>query len=128
MPTYRIAITTMSVAEAGTDSNVYVTLKGTNGNSVEFPCYDEINNHPNKWEQGQTDEFNFQTGVDYGDIHHIQLRVVYDGGRDPKWLPSVAIVYDLANDTTIWEFPINKFLTSGTYEFGKGRPELLKEN
>jgi hypothetical protein len=72
---YRIVVRTADKLEAGTDAHVFIVLMGTLGSSEEWPLSKltqvkrsgSVHFHKNKFERGQTDEFEFDC-VNLGEL------------------------------------------------------------
>jgi lipoxygenase homology domain-containing protein 1 len=65
---YRIRVQTSDVRGAGTDSDVFIVIHGSQGSSSEF----ELANAANNFERNQTDTFEV-SGLDVGSIHSITV-------------------------------------------------------
>ena len=101
--TYRIVVVTGTVDDAGTDSDVFITLLGTTGNSNER----ELDNADDNFENGNTDTFSLEMD-DIGDITQVRIRH-NNSGHNPGWFLDRITVH---NETSHKEynFPCHRWL------------------
>ena len=99
---YRWEIKTGSTWYAGTDANVYMTLRGDKAAMQEIELNDPDSN--NDWEKGDTNHGTIDT-ADLGNLQTGTLK--HDGGgASPDWTPEyVRITND--EDGRIWLAPVN---------------------
>ena len=99
---YRWEIKTGSTWYAGTDANVYLTLRGDKAAMQEVELNDPDSN--NDWEKGDTNHGTIDT-ADLGNLQTGTLK--HDGGgASPDWTPEyVRITND--EDGRIWLAPVN---------------------
>ena len=86
--TYTIAVTTGTVAKAGTDSNIGIELTGKKGTTYPGLALQRSTTYKDKFEKGHTDQFAFANIPDLGDL--TQMRLISDSARgkhimNPKW-------------------------------------------
>jgi hypothetical protein len=108
--TYTVTVVTGSVPGSGTNSNVFITLIGQNGESNQVQLYagNAIQPaHHYLFETSNTDTFNVVSNINIGELHKIRVRI--DGsGWGHTWLLDHIIVSGggLANpvrfDSKIW--------------------------
>lgn len=67
---YRITVATGDVRSAGTDSDVFLTVHGSNGSTGER----ELASNANNFERGQKDQFTIQC-ANIGDIQGAHVRI-----------------------------------------------------
>ena len=105
---YQIGVKTGTAKDAGTDSNVYITLVGTQGTSGEILLDDYRNN----FENGQLEYFDEVTG-NLGKIHTIKIRTDHTEDN-PDW--QLAYITVAKFDTQEkWTFPhYNKWIKNTT--------------
>ncbi|AYB37652.1 PLAT/LH2 domain-containing protein [Brevibacillus laterosporus] len=103
---YAVTVQTGDVKDAGTDSNIYVTLKGKNGMSK--PTLFDIPNY-NDFERGAKDKYYITVNKDLGEI--LAITAYSDGtGNKPGWYPtSFTVEY---NDKR-WVFSNNEWIGEG---------------
>jgi len=80
---YDIIVITGDVKEAGTDSQVYITLFGHDGKRTEKIPLDHSSTNKNPFKRNQTDKFHVE--ADYiGEL--VKLRIEHDNtGRSAGW-------------------------------------------
>lgn len=82
---YAITVKTADVKDAGTNSNVYVTLNGANGSSAETlfdkPGYDDF-------ERGDIDTYYISANKDLGEIKSITVRLDGSSKNKQAWFPT----------------------------------------
>lgn len=101
---YLVSITTGDVDKAGTDSRVYISLFGSNGEII-----DEYVNPPgNSWERAQTDRFGIARNV--GDIRRLRIRHS-NTGENPGWFLEKVTIKHLKTKR-VWEFPCSCWLAN----------------
>ncbi|ULR55595.1 PLAT/LH2 domain-containing protein [Streptomyces deccanensis] len=106
MSDYRINVHTGDVDAAGTDSNVYLTLFGTNGSSDEM----QLESGRDDFERDHVDTFT-HTLKDLGDLYRVRIR--HDNsGSWPGWFLDRVTVRDEDTDKE-WAFPCSKWLSTG---------------
>jgi hypothetical protein len=93
IPYYQVTVKTGSRRDAGTDANVFLTLKGTGGRSPEF----ELDNYSDNFEAGIRDEFAPGSDAAYGKIQKIIIRHDNSGGKSGWFLDHIAITDRISN-------------------------------
>ncbi|MGG1445445.1 PLAT/LH2 domain-containing protein [Brevibacillus laterosporus] len=94
---YAVTIKTADVKDAGTNSNIYITLHGSNGNSprvnLDKPGYDDF-------EPGDNDTYYISASKHLGEINSI---TVYSDGSGNKsgWFPTS---FTVKYDSRVWTF------------------------
>lgn len=80
---YDIIVITGDIRGAGTDSQVYITLFGSDGKRTEKFHLKNSSTNKNPFERNQTDKFRLK-GDYVGDL--VKLRIEHDNtGRGPGW-------------------------------------------
>ncbi|MFF5189415.1 PLAT/LH2 domain-containing protein [Streptomyces sp. NPDC000345] len=103
MPDYRINVHTGNINDAGTDSNVYIALFGSDGSSDEL----QLDSGRDDFERGQVDTFT-HTLKNLGDLYRVRIR--HDNsGHWPGWFLDRITVRDEDADKE-WAFPCAKWL------------------
>ena len=105
---YKAVVVTSDVKGSGTDSNVWLTIFGTNGDSGELALKKSAE-HMDKFERGQTDTFSFTLAQDLGDVNKVSLRFDFKG-LAADWLPSRVIIMHVSSGKE-WEFKTKEWLT-----------------
>lgn len=105
---YDVTVQTGWHKHAGTDSSIYVTLYGKNGNSGRKHL--NIRNY-NDNERGQKSTYTFAAPVDLGPIEKVVAYNSYDDDDGPGWQLHSMRVTKIRNKQA-WYFPCNKWLAS----------------
>jgi hypothetical protein len=100
---------------AGTDSDIYITLFGTRGNSGERLLDNAIDN----FERGHTDVFTLEMR-DIGEIQKVRIKNQYRG-KDPGWFLVDITVHQEETDEE-WTFPCSRWLA---YDEDDGRVDRI---
>jgi len=69
---YKVRVYTGNVSGAGTDANVFINVRGTNGDTGEKKL-EHSQEHVNKFEQNQVDTFTLDA-INLGDLEEIRVR------------------------------------------------------
>ena len=107
MSKYKIEIKTCDEYRSGTDSNIFIVMKGYHDISREYRLNGMING--NAFERNQTDTVTIDTD-DLGDIYELQLRsdCKYPGS---DWrVDNIKIFNETTNNTS--KFVINRWITN----------------
>lgn len=92
---YEIIVITGDVKRAGTDSNVYITIYGSNGDSGKRSLKQKFRN---LFERGQTDHFILEM-LDLGEL--LRVKVEHDGSsHNSGWYLECVEVTNTANSVT----------------------------
>lgn len=108
---YRVLVHTLDEPDAGTDANVFIVVIGTLGSSGERPLSKVTqvkggdNYHRDKFERGNTDEFEFDC-VNLGELLKVQVR--HDNrGLNASWLlGSVDVLDGTKTFVNAYSFPV----------------------
>jgi len=108
--TYKIAVKTANVENAGTDGDVTLNIIGSNGQTLPR----DLDNFKNNFEAGDTDKFEIKA-IDVGKIEKIILSVS-DKGINPDWVcESVTIRFGDPEER--YYFAVNSVIKGGkSYE------------
>ena len=118
---YKFEVITSDEDGAGTDANVCCMITGSRGSSGFL--WLEKSNHRDKFEDGQTDLFQFEL-ADMGNLQ--TLRVSHDGtGAGAGWLLDRVVVREDDGDEGMWVFHCNRWLDE---EKGDGQLEVDNNN
>lgn len=103
---YKIDVVTGSKKNAGTDANVYISIKGSKARTGEIRL-DNLGH--NDFERNQTNHFELVLD-DLGDLEEVKIR--HDNtGKGPGWfLEKIMIMNPTAEQT--WEFPCHQWLAT----------------
>ncbi|XOS93198.1 PLAT/LH2 domain-containing protein [Brevibacillus laterosporus] len=100
---YAVTIRTADVKDAGTNSNIYITLKGENGNSprvlLDKPGYDDF-------EPGDVDTYYISASKNLGEINAITIYSDASGNK-PGWFPTS---FTVKYDSKEWAFYNEKWI------------------
>jgi hypothetical protein len=79
--TYTVKVVTGSESGSGTNSSVFITLIGQNGESNEFVLNRSIEHADtnNLFETNQTDTFNVVSNINIGKLHNVRVRIEGSG-------------------------------------------------
>ncbi|CAF4587849.1 unnamed protein product [Rotaria sp. Silwood1] len=106
---YHITVITGDKRGAGTDSQVYVTLFGDDGQRTEKLHLKKSANNNNPFERNQTDEFRVK-GDYIGEL--VKLRIEHDNtGRFAGWFLDRIVVIDMFDPTTKYFANCKKWLS-----------------
>jgi hypothetical protein len=103
--TYRIVVPTGDVPDAGTDSNIYLTMYGEFGTNGERL----LDNSDNNFERDKTDVFQLETR-NVGKINAVRIRSD-DAGDNSGWFLDKIIITDDA-EAKEYTFPCNRWLAT----------------
>lgn len=101
---YRVSVKTGDIDSAGTDADIFITLKGTNGTSNEV----ELDSPRDDFERGNTDRFIIETTRNVGTLKQIVVRSDNSGKYAEFFLERVTVM-DIDTNRT-YNFPCNKWL------------------
>ena len=87
---YRLAVKTGDTAAAGTDSNIYVKLVGSKGETEEREISELVNG--NAFERGNTDTVNVSFDKNIGEVRQIKVR------SDMKWAGAQWLIESIQAD------------------------------
>lgn len=106
---YTLKVFTSDIAKSGTDSNVFVTLYGTKGDSGVVPLK-QSQTHRDKFERGHEDIFSFEA-IDLGEIE--KIKIWHDGhGVGSSWHLD-KLVLDIPIQGKTITFPCGRWLAKG---------------
>jgi hypothetical protein len=104
MADYRIVVKTGGIKNAGTDANVFITLRGSSGNSGERQL-DSVNDD---FERNSVGTYSIHTTKALGDLRKVRIR--HDNtGNKPGWFLDFITVHEEDSDK-MWFFPCNRWL------------------
>lgn len=107
MATYRVVVKTGGVDRAGTDANVFITLRGSKGNSGER----QLNSTRDDFERNSAGVYAVPTDKSLGEIQRVRIRHDNTGTR-PGWFLDYITVHEDESDR-MWFFPCSRYLSVG---------------
>lgn len=108
---YTLIFKTGDMKYAGTDANVFVTFRGTNGESEELGMPRQSMETNNPFKQGQIDTFKgIKSAKDFGVLKELVVR--HDNtGDGPGWYLDWVMVYQDWPRKKSWKFTFNQWLS-----------------
>lgn len=109
MPTYRVSVKTADVGDAGTDSDIWITLYGSNGQTIREELTHNnwiATNPPNffggidNFERNRMDIFDLQQQADLGALQKIVVESD-DTGNKPGWALEYVVVSKHPTDIAV---------------------------
>uniref|UniRef100_A0A8C5H2G2 Lipoxygenase homology domain-containing protein 1-like n=1 Tax=Gouania willdenowi TaxID=441366 RepID=A0A8C5H2G2_GOUWI len=91
---YEVTVVTGDVQDAGTDTQVFMTVFGANGSTEEML----LQKNEDRFERGQEDTFNMEID-DIAPLRKMRIRIDGSGSR-PDWFLNVCVQVNMRNLTT----------------------------
>ncbi|TRZ03142.1 hypothetical protein DNTS_014536 [Danionella cerebrum] len=89
---YEVTVVTGDTQNAGTDTNIFITVFGVNGSTEEIL----LQKHEDRFERGQEDTFNLEID-DIAPLKKLRVRIDGSGSR-PDWFLDKMIMRNLVSD------------------------------